>query len=83
MHTTREVTPFQQAVVAVMAAMPLHKQAEILDFARFLATRPETLAEIDWRPLSADEITLASAAAMQDWLSPEEDQAWAHLATRQ
>jgi hypothetical protein len=36
--------------------------------------------QIDWQPATADELTRTSAAAMQDWFTPEEDEAWQHLA---
>lgn len=36
--------------------------------------------QIDWQPATTDELTRTSAAAMQDWFTPEEDEARQHLA---
>jgi hypothetical protein len=36
--------------------------------------------QVDWQPASTDELLQTSAAAMPDWFTPEEDEAWQHLA---
>lgn len=35
--------------------------------------------KIDWSPMSGRETAIASESALDDWNSPEEDAAWAHL----
>lgn len=35
--------------------------------------------DIGWGPMSGRETAIASESALDDWNSPEEDKAWAHL----
>ena len=54
-------------------ALPLPRRQEVYDFIRFLKIKEAAAHGIG-------EVTLASEAVLaRDWLSPEEDAAWAYL----
>ena len=60
-------------ILREIEALPPVKRQEVYDFVRILQTKEATARGIG-------EITLASEEALaRDWLSPEEDAAWAYL----
>ena len=59
-----------------LSVLPLEKQSEVLDFIAFLQQRANALQPA----LIVSETALLSEAALaEDWMRPEEDEAWAHL----
>ena len=60
-------------ILQEIESLPPLKRQEVYDFIRFLQIKEVTAHGIN-------EVTLASEAALaRDWLSPEEDAAWAYL----
>jgi len=60
-------------ILQEIETLPPLKRQEVYNFIRFLQIKEAAARGIG-------EITLASEAVLaRDWLSPEEDAAWAHL----
>jgi len=60
-------------ILQEIETLPPLKRQEVYDFIRFLQIKEAAARGID-------EVTLASEAVLaRDWLSPEEDAAWAYL----
>ncbi len=59
-----------------LSALPPEKQSEVLDFIEFLQQR----ANASQPALIVAETALLSEAALaEDWMRPEEDEAWSYL----
>ena len=86
----------REQLVRLVLKVPPDKLTSVYDFVRFViqpATVPiqasdstpdealsALLSRINWDEVLTNDLTQASASALDDWFSPEEDAAWQHLA---
>ncbi|MDS3859960.1 hypothetical protein RIF25_03970 [Thermosynechococcaceae cyanobacterium BACA0444] len=80
------VIQLQQEVIQQIETLPANLLQEVLDFLLFIKARHHqnspTIAELKIKAMSDEdlEITrLSEPSLAEDWLTPEEDQAWQHL----
>ena len=59
-----------------LSALPPEKQSEVLDFIVFLQQRASALQPA---LIVAETALLSEAALAEDWMRPEEDEAWSYL----
>ena len=59
-----------------LSALPPEKQSEVLDFIEFLQQRANVLQPA---LIVAETALLSEAALAEDWMRPEEDEAWSYL----
>ncbi len=60
-----------------LSALPPEKQSEVLDFIAFLQQRAN--AALQPALIVAETALLSEAALAEDWMRPEEDEAWSYL----
>jgi len=59
-----------------LSTLPPEKQSEVLDFIAFLQQRANALQPA---LIIAETALLSEAALAEDWMRPEEDEAWSYL----
>jgi len=59
-----------------LSTLPPEKQSEVLDFIAFLQQRANGLQPA---LIVAETALLSEAALAEDWMRPEEDEAWSYL----
>ena len=59
-----------------LSTLPPEKQSEVLDFIEFLQQRANALQPA---LIIAETALLSEAALAEDWMRPEEDEAWSYL----
>jgi len=59
-----------------LSTLPPEKQSEVLDFIAFLQQRANALQPA---LIVAETALLSEAALAEDWMRPEEDEAWSYL----
>src|SRR5713101_1640562 len=71
----QEATNFEQAVINVLRDLPLERQAQVLDFAKFLKMQNQGV------PLTEERVLMRASiqSLSKYWDTPEEDEAWAYL----
>jgi hypothetical protein len=71
----QEATDYVQAVINILRELPLERQAQVLDFAKFIKLQDQGLPLTEERALMRASIQSLS----KYWDTPEEDEAWAYL----